>query len=102
LLAQGSIHWRKIKNKLVPRHHQQIARPAKHSRGAAMISQIENLAQAFYDAEGEGQSWDNEPEILKEEFRLFARNALTLLEQYHEERQQDALAAEAISFSEAA
>ena len=67
-----------------------------------MISQIENLAQAFYDAEGEGQLWHNEPEILKEEFRLFARKALTLLEQYHEEIRQDVLASGAISFCEAA
>ncbi|WP_230532811.1 hypothetical protein [Microvirga roseola] len=44
-----------------------------------MNDQIEFVARAFYDAEGEGQCWASEPEILKEEFRRFAREAIELL-----------------------
>jgi hypothetical protein len=40
---------------------------------------IERVARAFYDAEDDGICWDAEPEILKEEFRLFAREAIALL-----------------------
>ncbi len=46
-----------------------------------MISQVEHVARAFYDAETDGQSWADAPEKLKEEFRLYARQAITLHEQ---------------------
>lgn len=49
-----------------------------------MHDQIEYVAQAFYVAEGDGQSWDSEPEILKDEFRRYARKAVALLNQKHE------------------
>jgi hypothetical protein len=51
---------------------------------------VETVARAFYDAEGEGHSWDHEPEILKEEFRRLASNAIATLE-----KQKDVIAAAA-------
>ena len=51
--------------------------------------QIENVAIALYRAEGEGLSWDIEPEILKCEFRRYARLAIALLQE-----QQEAVGAE--------
>ncbi len=47
-----------------------------------MISQVEHVARAFYDAETDGQSWADAPEKLQEEFRLYARQAITLHEQH--------------------
>ena len=47
--------------------------------------QIESVARALYDAEDDAQAWDNEPEILKEEFRLHARDAIALFEQSREQ-----------------
>lgn len=34
---------------------------------------VEEIARALYEAEGDGYSWDREPEILKQEFRRLAR-----------------------------
>jgi hypothetical protein len=48
--------------------------------GQKMNYQIELVARAFYDADDEGLGWDAEPEILKEEFRGYARNAIDLLQ----------------------
>lgn len=45
-----------------------------------MNIEIEYIARAFYDAHEDAQLWDHEPEIIKEEFRSFAREALRLLE----------------------
>ena len=45
-----------------------------------MDIRIERVARAFYDAEDDGLCWDAEPEILKEEFRSLAREAIALLE----------------------
>lgn len=55
--------------------------------------QVESVARAFYYAEGEGQSWGHEPEILKEEFRQYARDAVTLLEQQRELQLREGLTA---------
>lgn len=49
-----------------------------------MIYQLECVAQAFYDTVHEGRQWDDELEIIKEEFRLFARDAIALLHQHQE------------------
>jgi len=46
-----------------------------------MNIQIELIARAFHDAEEHARSWDHEPEILKDEFRHYARAALELLAQ---------------------
>lgn len=46
-----------------------------------MDYRIELVARAFYDAEYEGFSWNHEPEILKRQFREYARNAINLLDE---------------------
>ncbi|QRM35650.1 hypothetical protein [Microvirga sp. VF16] len=43
--------------------------------------QIEHVARAFYDNVHDGKVWDNELDIIKEEFRLWARDAIALLHQ---------------------
>lgn len=47
-----------------------------------MISQVEHVARAFYNAETDGQSWADAPESLKEEFRQYACQAIVLHEQH--------------------
>ncbi len=44
-----------------------------------MNQQIEFIARALYEAEDDAMVWEAEPEILKEEFRHYARAALALL-----------------------
>ncbi|MGO4389433.1 hypothetical protein AB4Y85_18040 [Microvirga sp. 2YAF29] len=44
-----------------------------------MNQQIEFVARALYEAEDDAMVWEAEPEILKEEFRHYARAALALL-----------------------
>jgi hypothetical protein len=45
-----------------------------------MDYEVENVARAFYYAENDSQVWENEAKILKEEFRLYARMAISALE----------------------
>lgn len=45
---------------------------------------IEHVAKAFYDAYEDARGWEKEPEIMKEEFRMFAREAIALLEECKE------------------
>jgi hypothetical protein len=47
--------------------------------GLVMEAEIEFVARALYNAEDDAQDWDSEPEIIKDEFRLYARTALELL-----------------------
>ena len=44
-----------------------------------MDYKVELVAQAFYEAEQDAHLWDNEPAVIKEQFRKFARNAINLL-----------------------
>ena len=44
-----------------------------------MDYQVELVARAFYDAEHEDFLWDGEAEVIKDEFREYARNAISLL-----------------------
>jgi hypothetical protein len=44
-----------------------------------MNQQIEFVARALYEAEDDAMVWEAEPEILKEEFRQYARAAMALL-----------------------
>ena len=44
-----------------------------------MNQQIEFVARALYEAEDDAMAWEAEPEILKEEFRQYARAAMALL-----------------------
>jgi hypothetical protein len=61
----------------------------KHGLAFVGVSQaVENIAHAFYDAEGEGSSWPHEPEILKEEFRRLASEAILLFESQEAEKQK--------------
>jgi hypothetical protein len=57
----------------------------KEHLGQIMDYEVENVARAFYYAEEDLQVWENEAEILKEEFRLYARMAISALE----DREQD-------------
>jgi hypothetical protein len=47
-----------------------------------MENEIEIVARALYAAEDDAQVWEREPEILKEEFRCYARTALRLLAEH--------------------
>ena len=67
-----------------------------------MISQVEHVARAFYDAENDGQSWDNALEIIKDEFRLYAHEAIALHDQLQQQRLNEAAGSEAVNLSEAA
>ncbi|WP_201865284.1 PilZ domain-containing protein [Microvirga soli] len=61
----------------------------KHGLTFTGVSQaVENIAQAFFDAEGEGSSWADEPEIFKEEFRRLASEAIHLFDAQQAETQQ--------------
>jgi hypothetical protein len=46
-----------------------------------MDYQVELVARAFFEAEHEDFSWDAEAELVREEFRQYARNAIGLLEE---------------------
>ncbi len=50
-----------------------------------LTQQVERVARAFYDAEEDAFLWESEPEILKEEFRQYAREAIALLERRGEQ-----------------
>ena len=67
-----------------------------------MISQVEHVARAFYDAENDEQSWDNASELTKEEFRLYARDAIAICQQLQQQRLNEAAGSAAVSLSEAA
>ena len=45
-----------------------------------MDYQVELVARAFYDAEYEDCLWDGEIDAIKREFREYARNAISLLD----------------------
>ena len=47
--------------------------------GEKMDYKVELVAQAFYEAEQDAHLWGNEPAVIKEQFREFARNAINLL-----------------------
>jgi len=44
-----------------------------------MDFQVELVARAFFEAEHEDFSWDGEAELVRDEFREYARNAIKLL-----------------------
>ena len=46
-----------------------------------MDTEIDLVARAFYAAEHDERAWDREAEIVREEFRQYARAALALLTQ---------------------
>jgi hypothetical protein len=44
--------------------------------------QVEPVARTFYEAQEEAPDWDSEANLIKDEFREYARDAITLLEQH--------------------
>lgn len=44
-----------------------------------MDQEVEYVARALYEAEDDALLWDAEPEILKEEFRGYARAAIAMI-----------------------
>lgn len=51
-----------------------------------MLDEVDRVARAFYDADDDAHAWESEPEILKDEFREYARRAIALLEQHEKRR----------------
>ncbi|MFD2225276.1 hypothetical protein ACFSM9_16185, partial [Microvirga arabica] len=54
-----------------------------------MDHEIEAVARALYSAEDDAQVWDCEPEVIKQEFREFARTALAMLAQQRRQERYD-------------
>jgi len=52
-----------------------------------MDQEVEFVARALYEAEDDAMLWDAEPEILKEEFRRYARAAIAMLPRPDSDRQ---------------
>jgi hypothetical protein len=50
--------------------------------GLVMEAEIEFVARALYNAEDDAQVWEREPDIVKDEFRLYAQAALELLAEH--------------------
>jgi hypothetical protein len=51
--------------------------------------QVEHVARAFYEAQEAAQSWNRVPDLLKDEFRLHARQAIALLKVQEEGLSKD-------------
>jgi len=54
------------------------------TRGTIMNQEVEYVARALYEAEDDALIWEFEPEILKEEFRRYARAAIAMLPEHSE------------------
>ena len=54
-----------------------------------MEFEIEAVARALYSAEDDAQVWEDEPEIIKDEFRDLARTALDMFAQYRRQARYD-------------
>jgi len=59
--------------------------------GVAMNIAIEHVARAFHAVQEDAIAWENEPEILKEEFRNYAREALELFAEYEAQQRKPAM-----------
>jgi hypothetical protein len=64
-----------------------------------MECEVEAVARALYSAEDDAQVWEHEPEIVRQEFREYARIALALLAQH---RRQERYDRQAVAFPYAA
>ncbi|MEE1613991.1 hypothetical protein [Microvirga sp. CF3016] len=64
-----------------------------------MEAEIEFVARALYTAEDNAQVWEREPDVVKDEFRLYAQVALELLAEH---RKQKTLGTETCIFPYAA
>jgi len=58
--------------------------------GLVMEAEIEFVARALYDAEDDAPAWDREPDIIKDEFRRYARVALELLDEHRKPKTRGA------------
>lgn len=52
-----------------------------------MDQEVEFVARALYEAEDDAFFWEAEPEILKEEFRRYARAAIAMLPRQDAQKQ---------------
>ena len=50
--------------------------------------EVEHIAQAFFAAWHGAAAWENASRSLKHEFRLYARQAISMLEKRHEQMQR--------------
>ncbi|MGO4527293.1 hypothetical protein AB4097_20860 [Microvirga sp. 2MCAF35] len=55
-----------------------------------MEAEVEFVARALYDAEDDAPAWDREPDIIKDEFRRYARVALELLDEHRKPKSRGA------------
>jgi hypothetical protein len=44
------------------------------------LAAVEFVAKAFYDLQEDARGWDREPEVLRESFRRYARDAIALID----------------------
>ena len=63
--------------------------------------EIEHIAQAFFAARHETEAWENASRTLKHEFRLYARQAISMLERRQEKVQRVEREAPPVSVLEA-
>ncbi|WP_201835008.1 hypothetical protein [Microvirga zambiensis] len=49
-----------------------------------MEAELEFVARALHDTEDDAQTWDCEPDIIRDEFRLYAHAALELLAEHRQ------------------
>jgi len=54
-----------------------------------MDQEVEYVARALYEAEDDALLWDAEPEVLKEEFRRYARIAIAMISPQEPQRRKD-------------
>jgi hypothetical protein len=67
-----------------------------------MDQHVEHVARAFYEAHDDAQVWDAEPEIIKQEFRLYAQEAIELLAQHDEQGLHEAASIQPVKLAYAA
>ncbi|WP_134494445.1 hypothetical protein [Microvirga pakistanensis] len=54
-----------------------------------MEQEVEYVARALYEAEDDALLWEAEPEILKEEFRCYARAAIAMMARQEQQGRAD-------------
>ena len=67
-----------------------------------MDLEVEHIARAFFVARHETEAWENASRSLKHEFRLYARQALSMMERRQEQMQRVELEASPIRVLETA
>jgi len=54
-----------------------------------MDQEVEYVARALYESEDDALLWEVEPEILKEEFRRYARTAIAMMSRQEQQEPKD-------------